>query len=92
MERFQKEFQEAMAAGELKEEIFTENEWQLIQILVRNAEAYVYAEQNHRLRIEKNREISRLKKELREVKNSTTSRWTGHYVPALRAEGTAEKE
>ena len=72
MERFQKEFQEAMAARELKEEIFTENEWQLIQILVRNAEAYVYAEQNHRLRIEKNREISRLKKELREVKNSTT--------------------
>ncbi|MDY3918010.1 MAG: glycosyltransferase [Candidatus Limivivens sp.] len=72
LERFQKEFQEAMEAGELREEIFTESEWEMIQILVRNAEAFKYAEQLHRCKIEKGREISRLKKELRDVKTSTT--------------------
>ncbi|MDO5424143.1 MAG: glycosyltransferase [Eubacteriales bacterium] len=72
LERFQKEFQEAWEAGELHQEVFTESEWELVQILVRNAEAFKYAEQLHRYKLDKGREISNLKRELREVKGSTT--------------------
>ena len=49
-------------------EIFTDREWALIEVLLRNAEAFKYAEQLHR----KNMQISGLKREIKELKESTT--------------------
>ena len=81
LERFQKEFQEADAQGELIQEIFTDREWALIEVLLRNAEAFKYAEQLHR----KNMQISGLKREIKELKESTTFKVGKKimYVPCM---------
>lgn len=72
MERFQKEFIEADKNGELEPEIFTPEEWELVKILIKDRHAYVYEERIYRVRIEKDWEIERLQRELKNVENSTS--------------------
>ncbi len=72
MERFQKEFIQADKQGELYEEVFTPDEWRLIQILLKDWKAYVYEERIYRLTLEKDGEIDRLNMELENIENSTS--------------------
>lgn len=43
-----------------------------MQILLKDARAYVYEERIHRLRFEKDQEIGRLRRELDNLENSTS--------------------
>lgn len=72
LERFQKEFIQADRDGELEASVFTPEEWELVQILLKDARAYVYEERIHRLRFEKDQEIGRLRRELDNLENSTS--------------------
>ncbi len=74
MERFQQEFIEADEKGELKEKVFTPEEWELVQILLKDRVAYVYEERIYRLGLEKDREIYRLQEKLDNVETSTSYR------------------
>jgi hypothetical protein len=82
MERFQQEFIEANEKGELVEEIFTPREWRLVQILLKDRQAYVYEERIHRITVEKEWEVEDLKRELDEIKGSTSYK-AGKAVMAL---------
>lgn len=82
MERFQKEMQEANDLGELKEGCFTEREWKLIQILLENWKAYVWAEKLHCEMLELEAETRRLNEELDLLKHSTTFK-VGHAIMAV---------
>lgn len=72
LERFQKEFIQADRDGELEASVFTPEEWELVQILLKDARAYGYEERIHRLRFEKDQEIGRLRRELDNLENSTS--------------------
>lgn len=72
MERFQQEFIEANKNDELKEELFTPEDWKLIQILLKDRTAYVYEERIHRLNYEKEIEIFNLESQIEDIESSTT--------------------
>lgn len=74
MERFQREFLEADRRGELEEEVFTPEEWELVQVLLEDRQKYVKAERIYRTWIEQKWRIEGLERELNEVRSSTSYR------------------
>lgn len=72
LKRFQEEMQEADRRGELLEKEFTEREWKLLQILLKNRQAYVWAEMLHCEMLGLEQDNRNLRRELEELKNSTT--------------------
>ena len=71
LKRFQKEFREAMAAGELRKDVFTAEEWNLIGILLEDPTTFKYEERIYQVTIEKEK-IQRLCWEIEMIQNSST--------------------
>lgn len=72
--RCQEEFKKADAEGQLKKEVFSEKEWELVGVLLKDTEVFKYAAELYRVTTEKNQKIESLQRQLADVKGSTTFR------------------